>query len=214
MMEKSTRFKDEFSKVFEAPLLDELESKSILMNVSSGDSLLKIGKPVMGVPLMLSGTLKVSRMTDEGQELLLYYIKGGETCPMSLTCFMTSQLSSVNGSAEDDSSILVVPANVVDELFLKHSSWKKFVMNTILDGLTEVIKSIDDVAFKKMDDRLVHYLKRKSTITGSSLINLTHQQISDELGTNRVVISRLLKKLETDKKLLLYRNQIKLLSDL
>jgi CRP/FNR family transcriptional regulator len=214
MMEKSTRFKDEFSKVFEAPLLDELESKSILMNVSSGDSLLKIGKPVMGVPLMLSGTLKVSRMTDEGQELLLYYIKGGETCPMSLTCFMTSQLSSVNGSAEDDSSILVVPANVVDELFLKHSSLKKFVMNTILDGLTEVIKSIDDVAFKKMDDRLVHYLKRKSTITGSSLINLTHQQISDELGTNRVVISRLLKKLETDKKLLLYRNQIKLLSDL
>jgi CRP/FNR family transcriptional regulator len=214
MMEKSTRFKDEFSKVFEAPLLDELESKSILMNVSSGDSLLKIGKPVMGVPLMLRGTLKVSRMTDEGQELLLYYIKGGETCPMSLTCFMTSQLSSVNGSAEDDSSILVVPANVVDELFLKHSSWKKFVMNTILDGLTEVIKSIDDVAFKKMDDRLVHYLKRKSTITGSSLINLTHQQISDELGTNRVVISRLLKKLETDKKLLLYRNQIKLLSDL
>ncbi|HTH32408.1 MAG TPA: helix-turn-helix domain-containing protein, partial [Lacibacter sp.] len=94
------------------------------------------------------------------------------------------------------------------------SSLKKFVMNTILDGLTEVIKSIDDVAFKKMDDRLVHYLKRKSTITGSSLINLTHQQISDELGTNRVVISRLLKKLETDKKLLLYRNQIKLLSDL
>ena len=87
-------------------------------------------------------------------------------------------------------------------------------MNTILDGLTEVIKSLDEVAFKKMDDRLVSYLKQKSKNSGSSLVNLSHKQIADELGTNRVVISRLLKKLETDNKLLLYRNQIKLLRDL
>jgi len=213
-MEHTSALKSKFAKIFDSALLTELESKSILMNVSGGESLLRVGKPVMGVPLMLSGTIKVSRMNDEGQELLIYYIKEGETCPMSLTCFMTSQLSSVNGAAEEDSSLLVVPANVVEELFAKYPSWKKFVMTTILDGLTEVIKSIDDVAFKKMDDRLVSYLKQKSQVSGSSLINLTHQQIGDELGTNRVVISRLLKKLETDKKLLLYRNQIKLLRDL
>ena len=87
-------------------------------------------------------------------------------------------------------------------------------MNTILDGFTEIVKSIDDVAFKKMDDRLVSYLKEKSRISGSALVNLTHQQIADELGTNRVVVSRLLKKLETDGRLLLYRNQIKLLRQL
>jgi CRP/FNR family transcriptional regulator, anaerobic regulatory protein len=213
-MENSVSVKSLFTKVFEPALLGELESKSILMNVSSGESLLKVGKPVMGVPLMLSGTIKVTRVNDEGQELLIYYITKGETCPMSLTCFMTSQVSSVNGYAEEDSSILVVPANVVEELFLKFPTWKRFVMTTILDGLTEVIKSIDDVAFKKMDDRLVSYLKQKSKISGSSLINLTHQQIGDELGTNRVVVSRLLKKLEEEKRLLLYRNQIKLLRDL
>ncbi len=203
-----------FSPVFEPALLAELESRSILMNVSAGDALLRVGKPVTGVPLILEGLFKISRVSDEGQELLLYYIQPGETCPMSLTCFMTSQLSSVNGQAEEDSTFLVVPAQVVDEFFLKYPSWKKFVMNTILDGLTEVIKSIDEIAFKKMDDRLVSYLKEKSKVTGSSLINLSHQQISDELGTNRVVVSRLLKKLETEKKLLLYRNQIKLLRDL
>ena len=87
-------------------------------------------------------------------------------------------------------------------------------MATILDGFTVVIKSIDDIAFKKMDDRLINYLKEKSKATGSTLINLTHQQIGDELGTNRVVVSRLLKKLENDNRLLLYRNQIKLLRDL
>jgi CRP/FNR family transcriptional regulator len=87
-------------------------------------------------------------------------------------------------------------------------------MTTIQNRFTEVIKSIDEVAFKKLDDRLIHYLKEKSKVTGSTLINLTHQQIGDELGTNRVVVSRLLKQLENDRKLLLYRNQIKLLPEL
>ena len=213
-METSTEFKQKFSHLFEHALLEELESKSILMNVSKGDTLLRIGKPVTGVPLMLEGTIKISRENEDGQEIILYYIHDSETCPMSLTCFMTSQLSSVNALAEEDSTFWVVPGNVVKELFQTNTSWNKFVMNTILDGLTEVIKTIDDIAFKKMDDRLVTYLKKKSKISGSSLINLSHQQIADELGTNRVVVSRLLKKLETDKKLLLYRNQIKLLRDL
>jgi len=213
-MENPSAFQNVFTQKFEPALLAALESKSILMNVSSGETLLRIGKPVMGVPLMLSGTIKVSRENDEGQEILLYYVTAGETCAMSLTCFMTTQVSSINALAEEDSSFWVVPGKVVDELFVTYPAWKKFVMNTILDSLTQVIKSVDDVAFKKMDDRLVSYLKQKSKITGSSLINLSHQQIADELGTNRVVISRLLKKLETDKKLLLYRNQIKLFKDL
>jgi CRP/FNR family transcriptional regulator, anaerobic regulatory protein len=213
-MQESPEFKNSFSHLFEPALLEELSSKSILMNVAGGNTLLRIGKPVTGVPLMLRGTLKVSRENSDGQELLLYYIKDGQTCPMSLTCFMTSQLSSINASAEEDSTFWVVPGNVVNDLFQTHAAWKKFVMNTILDGLTEVIKSLDDVAFKKMDDRLVSYLKQKSKNSGSSLVNLSHQQIADELGTNRVVISRLLKKLETDSKLILYRNQIKLLRDL
>jgi CRP/FNR family transcriptional regulator len=213
-METSSSFRNAFAQKFEPSLLNELESRSILMSMSAGETLLRIGKPVTGVPLMLDGVIKVSRINDEGQELLLYYITSGGTCPMSLTCFMTSQLSSVTATTEEDSSFLVVPGNVVEALFATHSTWKKFVMNTILEGLTQVIKSIDEVAFKKMDERLVSYLKQKEKITGSSLVNLSHQQIADELGTNRVVISRLLKKLETDKKLLLYRNQVKLLKDL
>src|SRR4051812_22510145 len=115
-MATQTTFQSVFSNVFEPELLAELESKSILMNVSSGETLMKIGKPVTGVPLMISGAIKVSRMNDDGQEILLYYITAGETCPMSLTCFMTSQLSSVSGMTEDDSSFYVVPGKVVEEL--------------------------------------------------------------------------------------------------
>jgi len=96
----------------------------------------------------------------------------------------------------------------------KYPSWKKFVMSTIVNEFMDVIKSVDEVAFKKMDDRLVSYLREKSKIGASSLVNCSHQQIADEMGTNRVVISRLLKKLENEKRILLYRNQIKLLKEL
>jgi CRP/FNR family transcriptional regulator, anaerobic regulatory protein len=203
-----------FSSVFEPALIVDLKAKSMLMKVSSGETIMKIGSPVRNVPLVISGIVKVSRVNDEGQEILLYYVRRGETCAMSFTCWMTDQVSSIEGVAEEDTLLLVIPGKVVDEWLLKYPSWKKFVMTTILDGFTVVIKSIDDIAFKKMDDRLIIYLKEKSRATGSSLINLTHQQIGDELGTNRVVVSRLLKKLENDHKLLLYRNQIKLLRDL
>jgi CRP/FNR family transcriptional regulator, anaerobic regulatory protein len=203
-----------FTPVFEPALIDELEAKSMIMKVSGGETIMRIGSPVRNVPLVVRGIVKVSYVNDEGQEILLYYVKSGATCPMSFTCWMTSKVSSIEGVAEEDSEILAVPGNVVDEWLLKYPSWKKFVMTTILDGFAVVIKSIDDIAFKKMDDRLITYLKEKSKATGSTLINLTHQQIGDELGTNRVVVSRLLKKLENDNRLLLYRNQIKLLRDL
>ena len=203
-----------FSPVFEPALLAELEAKSMLMKVSGGETIMRIGSPVRAVPMVISGIVKVSRVNDEGQEILLYYVRSGETCAMSFTCWMTSQVSSIEGVAEEDCVLLAIPGKVVDEWLLKYPTWKKFVMTTILDGFTVVIKSIDDIAFKKMDDRLIIYLKEKSKATGSSLINLTHQQIGDELGTNRVVVSRLLKKLENDNRLLLYRNQIKLLRDL
>jgi CRP/FNR family transcriptional regulator len=205
---------NKFSSVFEPDLLAELETKSMIMQVSGGEVMMNPGQTIRAVPLVISGVFKVSRVNDEGQELLLYYVKEGESCAMTCTCCMMAHNSVIKGSAEEDSVLLCVPVNIMDEWMTKYPTWKRFVMTTILNRFTEVLKSIDEVAFKKMDDRLANYLKEKSKVTGSSLINLSHQQIADELGTNRVVISRLLKNLDIDKKLLLYRNQIKLLRDL
>lgn len=203
-----------FESVFEPALLAELEANSMLMTVKGGDTMLNPGQTIRAVPLLLSGTFKVSRVNDEGQEILLYYVKEGESCAMTFTCCMMSHFSVIRGTAEEDSELLCVPMDVMDGWMTKYPTWKRFVMQTILNRFTEILKSIDDIAFKKLDDRLVNYLKEKAKTTGSSLINLTHQQIGDDLGTSRVVVSRLLKKLEIDNKLLLYYNQIKLLSEL
>ena len=203
-----------FSSVFEPELLADLEAKSMIMQVKGGETMLNPGQTIRAVPIVLSGIFKVSRINEEGQELLLYYVKEGESCAMTFTCCMMAHSSVIKGSAEEDSELLCIPVEVMDEWMIKYRTWKRFVMTTILNRFTEVLKSIDEVAFKKLDDRLVNYLKEKSKATGSSLINLSHQQIADELGTNRVVISRLLKRLELDKKLLLYRNQVRLMKEM
>jgi len=214
MSAQPTDYIDKFAQVFEPDLLSELQMKSMVMQVSGGEVMMNPGQTIRAVPLVVSGAFKVSRINDEGQELLLYYVREGESCAMTFTCCLMAHNSVIKGAAEEDSVLLCIPVALMDEWMMKYPTWKKFVMTTILTRFTEVIKSIDEVAFKKLDERLVNYLKEKSKIAGSSLINLTHQQIADELGTNRVVVSRLLKKLEIDKKLLLYRNQIKLLRDL
>ena len=186
----------------------------MLMEVNAGNTMLNIGQAIRAVPLVISGSFKVSRMNEEGMEMLLYYVKEGESCAMTLNCCMIGQFSVIKGTAEDDSLILCVPVGLMDEWMTKYSGWKKFVMNTLFNRFTELVKAFDEVAFKKLDERLIRYLKEKSKSGGSSLINLTHQQIADDLGTNRVVISRLLKELENQKKILLFRNQLKLLKDL
>ena len=98
-----------FFGVFEPGLLIELETKSILMQVKRGDTMLNPGQTIRAVPLVISGTFKVSRVNNEGQEMLLYYVKEGESCAMTFTCCMTSHASVIKGSAEEDSVLLCVP---------------------------------------------------------------------------------------------------------
>jgi CRP/FNR family transcriptional regulator len=214
MSEQVVDYIHKLSMVFEPALLAELETKTMLMEARAGDTMINIGQTIRAVPIMLKGAGKVSRINEEGQELLLYYVKEGESCAMTFTCCMMSHASVIKGTAEEDSLIMGIPVHLIDGWMSQYPSWKRYVMSTILNRFTEVIRSIDEVAFKKLDERLLNYMREKSKISGSSLINLSHQQIADDLGTNRVVVSRLLKKLEQDKKVLLYRNQVKLLKEL
>lgn len=203
-----------FKEIFEPALIKELNANSTFIEVKSGDIILDIGETVRQIPIIIKGSVKVSRIDEDGKELLLYYVNPKESCAMTFTCCMQQFPSEIKAVAEEDVEMLAVPIKVMDEWLVKFPSWKSFVMKTIHHRFNELLKTIDQIAFQKLDERLISYLKEKSKATHSTLINLSHQQIADELATSRVVISRLLKKLENDKKILLYRNQIKLLKDL
>lgn len=205
---------DNYKEQFEPELIKAIEQHASSVHFKAGAIIIDIGQPVKTMPLILNGVIKVSRMSENGDELLLYYVNANESCAMTFTCCMQNFPSEIKATAETDVDLLAIPVNVMDEWIVKFPTWKSFIMRTIRTRFKELLQSIDDIAFYKMDDRLVHYLKEKAKHTGSSLINLSHEQIASELATSRVVISRLLKSLENQKKVLLYRNQIKLLNAL
>jgi CRP/FNR family transcriptional regulator len=200
--------------IFEPELLDEIEKKAEYASIRAGEKLISIGQTVRQVPIVLSGSLKISRVEEDGRELLLYYLNPNEGCAMTFTCCMQQFPSEVEVVAEEDSELLLLPISIMDQWLVKYPTWKSFVMRTIRMRFQELMKTVDQIAFQQLDERLIHYLKEKSRITGSPLLNLSHEQIATDLATSRVVISRLLKKLENQKKLLLYRNQIRLMGDM
>ena len=202
------------SLVFESGLLEELAQKASHLSIKAGETLISIGQLVRQVPIVLKGSLKIMRVDEEGNEILLYYLSETESCAMTFTCCMQQFPSEVQAVAEEDSELLLIPIAFMDKWIVNYPSWRSFVMKTIHYRFQELLKTVDQIAFQQLDERLIHYLKEKARISGSPLLNLSHEQIAAELATSRVVISRMLKKLENQKKLLLYRNQLRLLRDL
>ena len=207
-------FPEKFKHTFEPELLKEIELRAKIVSVKEGNVILDIGQTTRVIPLLIKGTLKISRLDETGKELLLYYVNPLESCAMTFTCCIQQQPSEIKATAENDMEYFAIPVTVMNEWLAKYPTWKSFVMQTIRNRFNELLQAIDQLAFQKLDQRLVLYLKEKSKATGSTLINLSHEQIAGEMASSREVISRLLKKLENDKKVLLYRNQIKLLRDL
>lgn len=205
---------DRFKLTFEPALIEELEEKSQFTSIREGQLIVDIGQTIRTVPIILSGSVKILRRDETGREILLYYLNPNESCALTFTCCMEQFPSEIRAVAEEDVDFLAIPISLMDQWMVKYPTWKSFVMKTIRNRFNELLKTIDQIAFQKLDERLVNYLKEKSRTIGSSLLNLSHEQIANDLASSREVISRLLKKLENDKKLLLYRNQIRLLKDL
>ena len=205
---------EDLMSLFEPDLFREILNRSVFKTANVGDTIIEIGQNITHFPFILSGSMKISRIDPEGNEIFLYYLNSFDSCAMSFTCCIQHTPSEIVAKAEEKIEYLAIPLSEMELWFSKYSTWKNFVMSTIRNRFNELLKTIDQIAFQKLDDRLVHYLKERSKMTGSKLINLTHEQIASDLATSRVVISRLLKKLENDSRLNLNRNQIKLLGEL
>jgi CRP/FNR family transcriptional regulator len=197
--------------LFEPALIEEMLQVGELHQFKEGEIVMDYGKYIRMMPIVLKGTLKVLRMEESNKEILLYYLSSSESCSMAYSCCLEAKKSEIKAVAEDDVELLGIPHEKLDEWICKYPSWKNYIMRSFNDRFLELLKSIESIAFHKLDERLVAYLKEKLRHTGSSVIKASHYLIADELATSRVVISRLLKQLENDKRIILYRNEIKLL---
>ena len=203
--------KEAYHFVFEEALMQEIVEYGSLKDVNAGEKIIEIGDYVKMMPLLLKGAIKILREDKNGDELLLYFLERGDTCAMTLTCCLGQTKSEIRAVAERDTSIIMIPIEKMEEWTSKYKSWRNFVFQSYHSRLSEMLDTIDTIAFMNMDERLMRYLQDKSKINQNDLLQITHQQIAYDLHTSRVVISRLLKKLELDKKIVLNRNSIKVL---
>lgn len=200
---------DNFPKIQDSDLINGIVANGKLETIAEGEYVIDIGSMIKSIPMIVSGMVKVMREDEDGNELLLYYLKAGETCAMSLTCCMEGRKSEIRAIAIEDVQMIVLPVQLMEQ-WMAYRDWRAFVMNTYAKRFEELLETIDSIAFQKMDERLEHYLENKAESTGSQLLGISHQDIAQDLNTSREVVSRLLKQMENHGKLHLGRNKIEL----
>ncbi|MCL5246202.1 Crp/Fnr family transcriptional regulator [Cellulophaga sp. 20_2_10] len=203
--------KNSYGTLFEEELLQEIIASATYKEVPEGFQLIEIGDYVKSMPLLVSGAIKILREDSDGDELLLYYLEKGETCTMTMACCMGQKKSEIRAIAETDAKLIMIPIEKMEIWTAKYKSWRDFVFESYHNRINELLLTVDSVAFLNMDERLLNYLKEKVRVTNTSILKNTHQEIAYDLHSSRVVISRLLKKLEKLGSIELHRNYIKIL---
>lgn len=202
-----------FGKIFEEELLLEISRVGTIRDVPADFELMDIGEPIKGVPLMLSGAIKISREDINGDELLLYYLEEGDSCTMTMAWEMGQQKSQIRAVTELPSQLIMIPLSAVEDWSSRFPSWRKFIFQSYHKRMEELLATVDSIAFDQLEKRLWTYLMEKKRVTKTNTLSITHQTIAQEIHSSRVVISRLLKRLEVDQKIRLHRNAIELFEE-
>ena len=204
--------KKSYNDLFEDALINEIVQVGTFKEVPAGFKMMEIGAYIKAIPLLVSGVIKILREDTNGDELLLYYLEKGDTCSMTMTCCMGQTKSEIRAVVETDAKLIMIPVQKMEQWTANFTSWRNFVFESYHNRLNEMLHTIDSIAFDNMDQRLLNYLKEKARITQSKIIENTHQEIAYDLHSSRVVISRLLKKLENIGKIKLHRNYIQIIT--
>jgi len=195
-------------------LVDEIMAKSRFVVVPAHTKILEEEKYVKVVPLVYEGRIRVMRKTESGKEILLYYIDSGESCALSIAAGLNQTKSVAYAETETETKMFVIPIDLIHDLHTRYPQCEDFLLRLFHNRFNELILFIDSIAFKTMDFRLIRHYKREQKKTGDNIIHTTHQHLADELGTAREVISRLLKQLENDGKIINHRSKIEILAQL
>ena len=202
------KLEDYFAEIFEKELIDEIVDLGIYRTLASGETLIDIGDNMTHVPLILKGAVKIIREDKNGDDIALYFLERGDTCAISFINCINKSKSMFRGIAEKETEGIFVPVSKIDDWLIKYKSWRHFIIDSYHMRLIEMVESIDSLAFMKLDDRLHKYLVDKVKIMQDNTLIITHQEIADDINTSRVVVSRLLKILENEGKIIIRRNRI------
>ncbi len=199
-----------YSDIFENKLIDEMVKVGHFDTIKKGDLLIDIGDDMTHIPLILNGVIKIIRKEND-KELVLYYLECGDTCAISFANCINKKQSIFKGVVEEDVDMVLLPVEKIDKWLVKYKSWRYFIIDSYHNRLLEMVGSIDSLAFLKMKARVLNYLIGKLHATTITTLDITHQEIANDLNTSRVVVTRLLKELNEAGEILSTRNKIEIL---
>ena len=202
------------SPVINQQLLDKLLKEGTVKTFPPESVIIEEHDYIKNVPIVLSGSIKVFKLDEDGKEILLYYIKPGESCVMSFLGAACNGTSKIRAVVEEQAEVLILPVYKAIDLIRDNPAWLEFIFQLYNKRFEELLAVVNAVVFQHVDDRLWDLLQTKVKMLHTNELTITHQQVADELGTAREVVSRLLKQLERSNKIQLARNKIKVLSTL
>ena len=196
----------------EEGLYDELIKFGDIKQVPAGTTMLKIGQTIRSTMLVLDGIVKLYQEDDEGNEFFIYHIQPGQACAVSMVCTYQQEKSQVMAKTLTDVTVLTIPLQYMDKWLGQYKSWHYFVIKTYRARYEELLRTVNEIAFKNMDERLEFYIKRQVKQLGRH-VKLTHQDIATDLNSSREVISRLMKKMEKNGWIIIHRNSFEWIRD-
>jgi CRP/FNR family transcriptional regulator len=193
---------------FESGLRSAISEAGILREFEAGQELIREDQYIKSFPIVLTGMIKVCRTDDTGNELLLYYLRPGEVCTVSLICCMDRTRSRVKAVVEEETTAIIVPVELLDNWMTTYQTWKEYVMRSMQMRFDELLNALDSIAFLKMDERLEKFFTDRYNSTGAMIFEGSHQDVALALNSSREVISRLLKQMEKKGLIKLSRSRI------
>ena len=200
-----------YADIFEKELIDEILKVGFLDKYKQGEILIDIGEKMTHIPLILGGAVKIIRQEKEGDELVLYFLEKGDTCAVSFINCINRKESIFRAVVDADTEAVFLPVEYIDEWLSKFKSWRHYIIDSYHFRLIEMVESIDGLAFMNMNQRLMKYLGDKAKVNQNPDLEITHQEIANDLNTSRVVVTRLLKQLHGDGKVYSTRNRVRVL---
>jgi len=208
LVDKKQLLHDTIGYILEEELIEEMSKIAKIRETVQDEIIIHVGDELKMIPIVVYGSIKVSRENLDGDELLLYYIEGGDTCAMTLQCCVRKTDSQIKATSMEPSLLLMFPSEYMQLWMDKYRSWREYILQSYHTRMLELMETIDEIAFMRLDERLIKYLTDQAKLLGNLELHHTHQQIADDLHSSRVVISRLLKQLENKGTIQIRRNRI------
>lgn len=170
----------------------------------AGTVMIEQGRRCRGAALVLDGVIRVYKLSEEGREITLYRVGSGETCILAVSCLLGGVDYPVIAEVEEDAEVAMMPIDLLRSAMLKSEPWQRFVFSAMAESMISVLNILDEVAFRSMDARMAARLLQ----CDRNAVEMTHEQLAQDIGTAREVVSRLLKELENRKIVQLKRGTV------